>query len=87
MHANARERLETLVKEAEPRTVKARIRALAPLIKAARGKGITWGAIREALGVRHSTLTSAMRGYEIPTASAASPPADKQPRGGRKGTP
>lgn len=93
MHADARERLTTLVNEAEPRTMKARIRALAPLIEAARAKGIPWHDIHETLGVPRSTLIAALRGYAIPKDSAAAPaaasttPAAAKPRRRPSGAP
>lgn len=71
MHAEAQSRLETLMANAKPRTEKARIRALAPKIKAARAMGIPWAEICEALGVRRSTLLSALRGYETPSPQSA----------------
>lgn len=66
MHPDAKARLEQLVATAEPRTVKARIRAMAAEIRAARAAGIPWADICKALDVRRSTLLTALRGYEPP---------------------
>lgn len=77
MHPDAESRLEKLVAHAKPRTEKARIRAMAAEIHAARAAGIPWAEICEALDVRRSTLLAALRGYE-PSKTAPVLPAGRK---------